>query len=67
MTKFSKEDKVAKQLIEAVDSLTLDLEKVGRTIAWSSNNLTLNRLQVILESAEEEKGALYVRYDTIRK
>ena len=62
MPKLTNEDKVAQTLINAVDTLSLDLDKVGQTIAWSGTNVAINRLQYILETAEEEKGEMYVRY-----
>ena len=67
MPKFTNEDKTAMALINAVDKISLDLEEVGRTIAYTANNMTLNRLEVILETAQEKKGEMYVRYNQLRK
>lgn len=66
--KLTNEDKMAMRLVDDLDKMSLDLDKVGRVLAHISTNLTLNRLEVIIESAQEEKGELYVRYnrDTIR-
>ena len=66
MAKLTPEDKVAQQLVNAVNMISLDLDQVGKNIAWTGTNLSLNRLEVILESAQEERGELYVRYNTIR-
>lgn len=56
--KYTKEDKVAEQFVKAVDTLTLDLDRVGVIIAQISTNLIYNRLETILESAKEEKVKL---------
>jgi hypothetical protein len=59
--KYTQEDKVAEQFVKAVDTLSLDLDRVGVIIAHISTNLIYNRLEVVLESAKEEKERLSER------
>lgn len=61
MAKLTNEDKVAQQIMNSLDKLSLDLDKIGQIIAWSSSTVILNRLEVIVESAIEEKVKRYER------
>ena len=63
MTKrLSREDKIAKKILDMVNDLTLDLDEVGVAIANIARKVSLNRLKVILESAEDEIEQLHNRY-----
>lgn len=59
--KLTKEDKLAVKMIDQVNDLTLDLDQVGIVIAQISPSVLFNRLEVIVESAREEKEKQYVR------
>ena len=50
------EEKVAKKLIETVNDLTIDLEEVGEIIGSTYRNVSINRLVIIAESAENTKN-----------
>lgn len=50
------EEKVAKKLIETVNDLTIDLEEVGEIIGTTYRNVSINRLIIIAESAENTKN-----------
>jgi hypothetical protein len=56
----SNEEKVAGKIADSLDSVSLDLDEVGRNIA-RMNNLPYNRLLIVVESAEEEKDKLNAR------
>jgi hypothetical protein len=56
----SNEEKVAGKIADSLDSVSLDLDEVGRNIA-RMNNLPYNRLLIVVESAEEEKEKLNAR------
>lgn len=64
--KLTPEDKLAMKMIDQVNNLTLDLDQVGITIAQISPSVLFNRLEVIIESAREEKEKQYVRYNELR-
>lgn len=66
---LTNEDKIAIKLAEELDRMSLDLDKVGRVFAHVATNVAINRLEVVLDSAIEEKGEMYVRYakDTLYK
>lgn len=49
------EEKVAHKLKQMLDSVSLDLEKVGFYFSRMSSNVYLNRLAIIYDSAEEDK------------
>jgi translation initiation factor 2 alpha subunit (eIF-2alpha) len=53
----SKEQKTANQILELMDSLSIDLEEVGRYLG-RQGNLSFNRLMIVIESAEEEKNRM---------
>lgn len=55
MTKrLTEAEKVAKKIVDMINDLTLDLDEVGSSIAHYARKVSLNRLKVILESAEYE-------------
>lgn len=50
----SREEKVAEQIAERLDSASLDLDEVGRNLARGMN-LSYNRLILVVEAMELEK------------
>lgn len=50
----TKETKVAEAISDLVNDLTLDLDQVGIYLA-SNNNITYNRVSLILEAARYER------------
>ena len=54
----TKEERVAKSLIELVNDLTLDLDAVGKYVAEQSNTVLYNRLDIVSDSARFEKELL---------
>jgi len=56
----SNEEKVAGKIADSLDSVSLDLDEVGRNIARMTN-LPYNRLLIVVESAEEEKEKILGR------
>jgi hypothetical protein len=52
--KMSNEEKVALKIAQLTDSVTLDLDQVGRYLAKMPNTY-YNRLMIMIESAEWEK------------
>ena len=62
--RITKEERVAIKLSESVSDVTLDLDEVGKALATSPTILA-DRLQVVIESAREEKQGNYDR-NTIR-
>lgn len=54
--KLTDEEKVAKKIIDSVNDLTVDLEEVGEIIGSTYRNVSINRLVVVAESAEEAKN-----------
>lgn len=57
--RVTKEEKVAKSMIELVNDYTLDLDSVGRYVAEQSHSVLYNRLDTVLDSAQYEKEKLY--------
>ncbi len=51
----SREEKVAEKIAQLLDSLTLDLDQVGKYIARFLPTTIYNRLLIIAEAAEWEK------------
>jgi hypothetical protein len=51
----SREEKVAEKIAQLLDSLTLDLDQVGKYIARFLPTTIYNRLLIIAEAAEHEK------------
>ena len=66
--RVTKEEKVAKSMIELVNDFTLDLDSVGRYVAEQSHSVLYNRLDTVLDSAQYEKEKLYDQsgYNTLR-
>jgi hypothetical protein len=62
----TKEEKVAKTIIESVNDFTLDLDSVGRYIAEQSNSVLYNRLDVVADSARESKEELHERHNRLQ-
>lgn len=50
------EEKVAKKIIETVNDLTIDLEEVGEIIGSTYRNVSINRLIIVAESADNAKN-----------
>ncbi len=57
----TKEERVAKSIIELVNDLTLDLDSVGRYVAEQSHSVLYNRLDTVMDSAQFEKEKMYDR------
>lgn len=57
----TKEERVAKSLIELVNDFTLDLDAVGRYVAEQSPSVLYNRLDVVADSARDKKEEMYDR------
>ena len=53
--KETKEEKVARTILERISDLTLNLELIGYYIALNVSGVLYNRFQIISETAEEEK------------
>jgi predicted RNA binding protein with dsRBD fold (UPF0201 family) len=51
------EEKVAKTLTNLVNDLTLDVEQVGVYLGRESPNVSLRRLNEIMDTANEERKA----------
>lgn len=51
---LTKEQKVVNKLIELLDSVSLDLDRVGIELARTRPSTTYNRLILVAESAVEE-------------
>lgn len=58
---ITKEERVAKSLIELVNDFTLDLDSVGRYVAEQSPSVLYNRLDVVADSAKQTKEEIYDR------
>jgi hypothetical protein len=52
---MSNEEKVAHTIAKLLDSLSLDLDEVGKYLARFLPNTIYNRLMIIAEAAEWEK------------
>lgn len=59
--RITKEERVAKSLIELVNDFTLDLDSVGRYVAEQSPSVLYNRLDVVADSAKQTKEEIYDR------
>jgi hypothetical protein len=59
------EEKIAKQLAGIVNDITLDLEEVGVHLANNNSAVSVRRLQIITETAQEEKEKQNGRTDFI--
>ena len=51
----SREEKIAEKIAQLLDSLTLDLDQVGKYIGRFLPNTIYNRFMIIAEAAEYEK------------
>lgn len=58
----TKEEKVAKNMIELVNDYTLDLDSVGRYVGEQASTVLYNRLDVIIDSARYTKEEQIERY-----
>lgn len=52
---LTREQRIAKQIVELTNDVTLDLDDVGKTIANAHPTMSYNRIILIAESAVEEK------------
>ena len=52
---ITKEEKLAKTILDKLADITLDLEMVGYYIAYNVRGVLYNRFTVISETAEEER------------
>ena len=59
--RITREERVAKSLIELVNDFTLDLDSVGRYVAEQSPSVLYNRLDVVADSARQTKEEIYDR------
>ena len=59
---INEEDKVANKIGKLVSDLTLDIEQVGLYIGRQPN-VILKRLEIITETAREEKEDLHLTLD----
>jgi hypothetical protein len=57
----TEEEKIAKQLANIVNDLTVDLDQVGMYLARNSRNVSITRLNEVIESANYEKEQSSVR------
>ena len=55
---ITKEEKLAKIILDKLADITLDLEMVGYYIAYNVRGVLYNRFTVISETAEEEREKL---------
>jgi hypothetical protein len=62
----TKEEKVARDMIELVNDLTLDLDQVGYYIGEQSSVVLYNRLDTVIDSARDTKEEQIERYNNIR-
>lgn len=60
----TEEEKIAKQLANIVNDLTVDLDQVGVYLARNSRNISITRLNEVIESANYEKEQSNVRINT---
>jgi len=58
---LTKEQKIAKQLSEILNDLTLDLDMVGKYLGLHSSSVQFNRIQHIADVAQFEKEGQYDR------
>ena len=58
---ITKEEKLAKIILDRLADITLDLEMVGYYIAYNVRGVLYNRFTIISETAEEEREKLNVR------
>ena len=58
---LTKEQKVAKQLADMLNDITLDLDMVGKYLGVDSSSVQFNRIQHIADVAQFEKEEQYDR------
>jgi hypothetical protein len=61
--RMSNEEKVAHTIAKLLDSLSLNLDEVGKYLARVLPNTIYNRLMIIAEAAEWEKENADEQYD----
>lgn len=59
--RLTEEEKVASNIAKIVSDLRLDLNMIGRYLAWNLPNVSANRLVIIAEAMEYEKETKNVR------
>ena len=52
---ITKEEKVARSIIDKLTDLTLDLEMIGLYLAWNVSGVLYNRFQIVAETTFDEK------------
>lgn len=52
---LTKEQRIAKQIVDVTNDVTLDLDDIGRAIANAHPTMSYNRIILIAESAVDEK------------
>jgi 3-oxoacyl-(acyl-carrier-protein) synthase len=58
---ITKEERVAKKIVDSLTDVTLDLDQVGMTIAHLTSTVMFNRVQTVAEASAFEKEKLYDR------
>lgn len=53
--RLTEEDKVARKIANSISDLRLDLDQIGKILAWQSPTVALNRLILIVDAMEYEK------------
>jgi hypothetical protein len=64
MRKATKEEKVAKSMLELVNDLTLDLDSVGRYVGEQAPTVLYNRLDTVIDSARYTKEEIIDRLNS---
>lgn len=59
----TKEEKVAKTMVDLVNDLTLDLDAVGRYVGEQASTVIYNRLDLVIDTARETKEEHIERYN----
>lgn len=59
---ITKEEKVAKTIMEKLSDLTLDLEMVGHYLAVNVSGVLYNRFQIVAETTFDEKEKEQTRW-----
>ena len=67
MSKQSNEEKLAKIIGDYVSDLRLDLDVVGRYLAWYLPNVAYRRILIIMEAMKHEKEDKSNEYDNTRE
>jgi hypothetical protein len=60
----TREEKVAKTMVELVNDFTLDLDSVGRYVGEQAHSVLYNRLDTVIDSARDTKEKLINDYKT---